>query len=37
MTTKFMSTEWIRLVGKQWDAYPEIQKDLKNFNATWEY
>ena len=37
MAAKFMSTEWIRLVGKQWDTHPEIQKDLKNFNATWEY
>ena len=37
MVAKFMSTEWIRLVGKQWDTHPEIQKDLKNFNATWEY
>ncbi|MDE8347898.1 MAG: SCP2 sterol-binding domain-containing protein [Acidocella sp.] len=37
MTAKFLSAAWIQLVGAQWDANPDIQKDLKNFNASWEY
>ncbi|WP_312262975.1 SCP2 sterol-binding domain-containing protein [Candidatus Igneacidithiobacillus taiwanensis] len=37
MAPKFMSREWIRLVGIQWNTHPEIQRDLQRFDATWEY
>lgn len=37
MTPKFLSPQWIQLVGKQWNERFACQEELKNFNATWEY
>lgn len=34
---KFMSSEWMKAVAKQWNTHEEMQSMLKNFCATIEY